>query len=123
MHCLVNNTQVCLNKIDKYHWFTLTRSMVEMKLFVYLLVLSTIGLAQEWVENENEGYEYYYDDQAIVYSFDDAESKCAKQGATLVMIKTKEVEDFILGQGWSSKSKIHTYSISAHKLETYPDAL
>ena len=63
------------------------------------------GLAQDWVENDNEGYEYYYDtsDQGLVNYYDEAESKCAEQGATLVMIKTKEVEDFILAQGWQSK--------------------
>ena len=88
--------------------------MFEMKLFVCLLVLSTNGLAQEWAENENEGNEYYYDssDEERVFSYEEAESKCANQSATLVMIKTKEVEDFILGQGWLSKSKIHDYLYS-----------
>ena len=74
-----------------------------MELIVYLLALTSSGLAQQWVENGE--YEYYYDssDQARVFSYDEAESKCAEQNAILVTIKTKEVEDFILAQRWQSQ--------------------
>ena len=76
-----------------------------MDLSIFMLVLCASGLAQEWAENEHEGYEYYYDgsDHSKVYSYEKAVSKCALQGATLVMIKTKEVENFILALRWQSK--------------------
>ena len=76
-----------------------------MDLYVFMLALCASGLAQEWAENKDEGYEYYYDgsNHSAVFSYEEAMSKCAEQGATLVMIKTKEVEDFILAQGWPSK--------------------
>ena len=74
-----------------------------MELFVYLLALTSSGLAQQWAKNEEYEYYYYGSDQGIVYSYEEAVIKCAEQGATLVMIKTKEVEDFILAQGWLSQ--------------------
>jgi len=79
---------------------------IKMKLFLCLFALYVGGFAQNWVENKE--YEYYYDgsDDGIVYSYDDAVSKCAEQQAILVMIKTKEVQDFIATQGWASKYKM-----------------
>ena len=74
-----------------------------MDRYIFMLVLCASGLAQKWTENKHEGYEYYCDYLDFVYPYEEAVSKCAEQGATLVMIKTKEVEDFILAQGWQSK--------------------
>ena len=39
-----------------------------------------------------------------MYSYNEAVNKGAEQDATLVMIKTKEVEDFILAHHWTSKN-------------------
>ena len=73
-------------------------------LYIFLSLLNGV-VSTQWVGNENEGYEYYYNgsDEARVFSYNEAESKCAENNATLVMIKTIAVEDFILTQSWTSK--------------------
>ena len=72
-------------------------------LYLYLLTLCTCDFSQQWAENGE--YEYYYNSSALatVLSYNDAVSKCADQSATLVMIKTEDVEGFILAQKWESK--------------------
>jgi len=77
-----------------------------MKELVYLCAILVMEscyycLAQSWKSNGR--LEYYTDSQDLVFTFNEAQNECAKLNATLIMVKTKEVEKFIVAQNWQSK--------------------
>ena len=68
-----------------------------MKLFLYFLLLRR-SFARNWEENGQ--YEYIFG-SPLVFSYDEAENKCAEQNANLALIKTKEVQDFLETRNWT----------------------
>ena len=66
-----------------------------MKTIFYLLVVPLISDSKAaWKSLGN--YDYYFDEREVITSFSEAVKKCKGLSATLVTVKTKEIEDFIL---------------------------
>ena len=68
-----------------------------MKLFLCFLLLWS-SFAQNWEENGQ--YEYIFGSSSVFSCFE-AEDKCAEQNANLVMIKTRDVQDFLETRNWT----------------------
>ena len=75
------------------------------------IFLFDICVCQTW--EEFDGIEYYYDGSSsgIVYSYDEAVNRCGDLDATLVIIKSPEVEAFISHLHGSSKYQTATTKI------------
>ena len=82
--------------------------------FIICLNLFFVGsFAQTW--HEYNGEEYYID--ATQYeTYDDAIQKCNELEATLVVIKSEEVDNFINGISDASKLKRFQHKTALHRL-------
>jgi len=57
-------------------------------------------LSQNWVSNGE--YEFFYPG-IIASNYESAMTECTEEQATLAMIKSKEIQEFIEAQSWQSK--------------------
>ena len=66
-----------------------------MKLFCCILVVYLVSDSKAAWKSLKD-YDYYFNETEVITSFSEAVKKCEDLSATLVTVKTKEIEDFIL---------------------------
>jgi len=71
-------------------------------IFIFYSYFARI-LARNWESNGEYEFYFYGPEEGITRNYEGAASKCTEEDATLAMIKSEEIENFIAAQSWQYK--------------------